>query len=74
MKTIAVDEITWKKLKKLREKLGVRSYDEIIDKLIEAWQKQELNQSIVDLIQPSEKSSDLISYILDRKAMKREKQ
>ncbi|UNQ73327.1 DUF7557 family protein [Infirmifilum sp. NZ] len=74
MKTIAVDEITWKKLKKLREKLGVRSYDEIIDKLIEVWQKQELNQSIVDLIQPSEKSSDLVSYILDRKAMKRENQ
>ncbi len=49
MKTIAVDEKTWKKLKEIREKLGTQSYNELINILIEKWHISELKEHIDNL-------------------------
>ena len=49
MKTIAVDEKTWKKLKEIREKLGTQSYNELINILIEKWHISELKEHIDSL-------------------------
>jgi len=51
MKTVAVSEETWKKLKELKEKLGAQSFDEIISALIETWHLQSLKEQLarVDL-------------------------
>lgn len=73
MKTIAVDEETWKKLRRLRDKFGAKSYDEVIDKLIELWHKQELAESVEELIYPNERSSRFLSYVFSKKITRRDK-
>ncbi len=54
MKTIAVDESTWNKLRVLREKLQVRSYDELIQLLIDNWKNSALDKVLEDLEVPDE--------------------
>ena len=46
MKTIAVDEKTWRKLKEMREKLKTRSYNELINLLIERWHMFEVEKML----------------------------
>ncbi len=46
MKTIAVDEKTWKRLKEMREKLGTQSYNELINLLIERWHVTEFKKAV----------------------------
>lgn len=72
MKTIAVDEETWRRLRRLRDKFGAKSYDEVIDKLIELWHKQELAKSIEELIHPDEKSNRFLTYVFDKKSAKQD--
>ncbi|MEM2614102.1 MAG: hypothetical protein QXO15_07760 [Nitrososphaerota archaeon] len=74
MKTIAVDEETWKRLRKLRDKFGAKSYDEVIDKLIELWHKQELTEGVEELLYPDEKSNRFLNYVFNKKLMKQDKQ
>lgn len=66
MKTIAVDEQTWNKLKMLREKLKARSYDEVIQMLIEAWKNTELDRVISETQVPDDMLDDIES-LLSRK-------
>ncbi len=54
MKTIAVDESTWNKLRVLREKLQVRSYDELIQLLIDNWKNSALDKVLEDLEVPDD--------------------
>ena len=49
LKTIAVDERTWKKLKEMREKLGTQSYNELINLLIEKWHMSEIREALEKL-------------------------
>lgn len=37
MKTIAVDEETWKKLRELKDRMGYQSFNELINELIKKW-------------------------------------
>ncbi len=67
MKTIAVDEETWRKLKKLRERLRARSYDEVIDRLIELWHKNELAKAAEEMVYSEEDGEKLYHYLLVRK-------
>ena len=46
LKTIAVDERTWRKLKEMREKLGTQSYNELINLLIEKWHMSEVKETL----------------------------
>jgi len=73
MKTIAVDEETWRRLRRLRDKFGAKSYDEVIDKLIELWHKQELAEGVEELIYPDERSSRFLNYIFDKRNVRRNK-
>lgn len=53
MKTVAVSEDTWRKLKELKEKMGFSSYNELINLLIEKWHlislKEELSKIDVNI-------------------------
>ncbi|MEM4762902.1 MAG: hypothetical protein QXH78_02600 [Desulfurococcaceae archaeon] len=46
MKTVAVSEDTWKKLKELKKKIGVQSINEVINALIEAWHLKALKDEL----------------------------
>ncbi len=61
MKTIAVDESTWNKLRMIREKLQAKSYDEVIQVLIEAWKNTELDKALRDTRIPSDLVDDIES-------------
>ncbi|MEM4561597.1 MAG: antitoxin VapB family protein [Desulfurococcaceae archaeon] len=37
MKTVAISEETWRKLKELKEKMNFQSFNELIEALIETW-------------------------------------
>ncbi|MEM1817051.1 MAG: hypothetical protein QW432_06740 [Desulfurococcaceae archaeon] len=56
MKTMAISEETWKKLKELKEKMSFQSYNELINALIEKWHlvslKEELSKVNVDVSYP----------------------
>ncbi|HDI31207.1 MAG TPA: hypothetical protein ENF80_00140 [Thermofilum sp.] len=67
MKTIAVDKTTWKKLKRLREKIGARSYDEVIKRLIELWNLTELDKIVSEVTFPDDKVRNFALFINDRK-------
>jgi len=53
LKTVAVSEDTWRKLKELKEKMGFSSYNELINLLIEKWHlislKEELSKIDVNI-------------------------
>ncbi|AHL22949.1 MULTISPECIES: hypothetical protein [Thermococcus] len=66
MKTIAVDETTWKKIKMLKDKLEARSYDEVLQKLIETWHLVELDKKVDNVVVDEEEAETLIS-ILEKK-------
>ncbi|AIU69499.1 hypothetical protein TEU_03565 [Thermococcus eurythermalis] len=66
MKTIAVDEKTWKKIKMLKDKLDARSYDEVLQKLIETWHLVELDKKVDNVIVDEEEAETLIN-ILEKK-------
>ncbi len=67
MKTIAVDEATWRKLKSLRDKLHAKSYDEVIRKLIEAWHLTEMSKLVSETTFSDDVRDRLMTYIVDRK-------
>ncbi len=66
MKTIAVDEKTWRRLKEMREKLGTQSYNELINLLIERWHMTELKET-VDEIKINVSPEMVMNYISVRK-------
>jgi len=70
MKTIAVDEETWKKLKKIRERLRARSYDEVIDKLIELWHRNEMAEAAKEIVYSDETEEKLYHFLSLRKGGK----
>lgn len=49
MKTIAVDEDTWKAIKKLKRKLDVNSYDTVIKILLKKWHSSELEEKLDEM-------------------------
>lgn len=53
MKTVAVSKETWQKLKELKEKMGFRSFNELIETLIENWHltalRDELSRANIDV-------------------------
>ncbi len=69
MKTIAVDEKTWRKLKEIREKLGMQSYNELINILIEKWHIAELKEHIDDI--NLELSADMVNEYFKLKEKER---
>jgi len=71
MKTIAVNEITWRKLKRLRDKIGARSYDEVIKRLIELWNLTELDKIVSEITFPEDKVRNFALFINDRKKIPR---
>ncbi|ASJ05577.1 MULTISPECIES: hypothetical protein [Thermococcus] len=67
MKTIAVDESTWKKIKLLKDKLDARSYDEVLQKLIETWHLVELDKKVDNVIMDDEEADMLINLLEKKK-------
>ncbi|MFA4640787.1 hypothetical protein [Pyrococcus kukulkanii] len=67
MKTIAVDESTWKKIKMLKDKLKARSYDEVLQKLIETWHLVELDKKVDKVVMSDEEAETLINIIRKKK-------
>ncbi|ASJ16102.1 hypothetical protein A3L04_02915 [Thermococcus chitonophagus] len=67
MKTIAVDESTWKKIKMLKDKLEARSYDEVLQKLIETWHLVELDKKVDKVVMNDDEAETLISIIKKKK-------
>ncbi|HII60924.1 hypothetical protein [Pyrococcus horikoshii] len=66
MKTIAVDETTWKKIKMLKDKMEARSYDEVLQKLIETWHLVELDKK-VDKVMVNDEEMKILMSILKKK-------
>jgi predicted CopG family antitoxin len=63
-KTIAVDEATWKKLRALKDKLGLQSYNDVINILVERWHVSEIKEAVDTLsldLEPQEAVSILKS-------------
>ncbi len=69
MKTIAVDEQTWNKLRMLREKLKARSYDEVIQLLIETWKNTELDKVLSETQVPDDVADDIDSLLSRKRRM-----
>ncbi|MEM0376398.1 MAG: ribbon-helix-helix protein, CopG family [Thermofilum sp.] len=46
MKTVALSEESWRKLKELKEKMGFRSFNELIEMLIETWHLSSLKEEL----------------------------
>lgn len=69
MKTIAVDEQTWNKLRMLREKLKARSYDEVIQLLIETWKNTELDKVLSETQVPDDVVDDMESLLSRKRRM-----
>ncbi|GAB6102303.1 hypothetical protein JCM16138_15260 [Thermococcus atlanticus] len=67
MKTIAVDESTWRKIKLLKDKLDARSYDEVLQKLIETWHLVELDKKVDNVIMDEEEAELLINLLEKKK-------
>ncbi|AFN03171.1 hypothetical protein PFDSM3638_01880 [Pyrococcus furiosus DSM 3638] len=67
MKTIAVDETTWKKIKMLKDKMEARSYDEVLQRLIETWHLVELDKKVDRIILNDEEAETLISMLKKKK-------
>ncbi|AFK22151.1 hypothetical protein [Pyrococcus sp. ST04] len=67
MKTIAVDESTWKKIKMLKDKLEARSYDEVLQKLIETWHLVELDKKVDKVVMNDDEAETLINIIKKKK-------
>ncbi|NJE10270.1 hypothetical protein [Thermococcus sp. MAR1] len=67
MKTIAVDESTWRKIKLLKDKLDARSYDEVLQKLIETWHLVELDKKVDNVIVDEEEAEVLINLLEKKK-------
>ncbi|NJE31127.1 hypothetical protein E3E38_08740 [Thermococcus sp. 18S1] len=67
MKTIAVDESTWRKIKLLKDKLEARSYDEVLQKLIETWHLVELDKKVDNVIMDDEEAEMLINLLEKKK-------
>jgi len=66
MKTIAVDESTWKKIKLLKDKLDARSYDEVLQKLIETWHLVELDRKVEDIVVDDDEAEVLLRVLKER--------
>lgn len=49
MKTVAVSEETWKRLKEIKEKMGLQSMNDVISALIEAWHLTSLKEELSKL-------------------------
>ncbi|NPA98476.1 MAG: hypothetical protein GXO43_03760 [Crenarchaeota archaeon] len=73
MKTIAIDEKTWRKLKEIREKLGAQSYNELINILIEEWRIKKIKEN-VESINTDIPASMVDKYLAKIKGGKEEKQ
>ncbi|MDK2869286.1 MULTISPECIES: hypothetical protein [Pyrococcus] len=67
MKTIAVDETTWKKIKMLKDKMEARSYDEVLQRLIETWHLVELDKKVDKIILNDEEAETLITMLKKKK-------
>ncbi|WP_297477661.1 hypothetical protein [Thermococcus sp.] len=67
MKTIAVDESTWKKIKMLKDKLEARSYDEVLQKLIETWHIVELDKKVDNVVVDDEEAEILLGLLKKKK-------
>lgn len=70
MKTIAVDETTWKKIKMLKDKMEARSYDEVLQKLIETWHLVELDKKVDKVMVNDEEMKILMSILKKRRGVK----
>lgn len=46
MKTIAVDEETWRKLRELKDRMGFQSFNEVINALVRKWHTSFAQESI----------------------------
>jgi predicted CopG family antitoxin len=70
VKTIAVDETTWKKLKELKDRLGLQSYNDLIATLVEEWKLAKIKEQVNELefdIDPK----DAISFFKSRQSSQR---
>ena len=68
MKTIAVDEETWKSIKELKEKLDARSYDEVLKKLIQVWHLTELEEKVEKATVEEDEAELALSILKQKKA------
>ncbi len=71
MKTIAVTEETWRKLKELKEKLDVKSFDDLINTLIETWNLSVIRDT-AEKIKISAEPYEVTSFFNQIRAGKRE--
>ena len=61
MKTIALNEETWRRLKELKEKLEMKSFDDVINKLIENWNLSVIRE-ITEKVNVSADIDDVASF------------
>uniref|UniRef100_A0A7J3X7A7 VapB-type antitoxin n=1 Tax=Thermofilum pendens TaxID=2269 RepID=A0A7J3X7A7_THEPE len=71
MKTIAVTEETWRKLKELKEKLDMRSFDDLINTLIETWNLSVIRDT-AEKIKVSAEPYEIVSFFNQIRSGKRE--
>jgi len=66
MKTIAVDEETWKAIKQIKDRLDARSYGEVLRKLIEVWHSVELDTKTEKMVVDDDDAELVLSILKDR--------
>lgn len=70
MKTVAISEETWRKLKELKERMSFQSYNELINALIEKWHLASLKEELskIDFDITANEAQEFINIIKQRKA------
>lgn len=71
MKTIALDEETWRKLKELKERLDMKSFDDVINKLLENWNLSVIRETAEKVSVPAD-TDEIVSFFSQVRGGKRE--
>jgi len=67
MKTIAVDEETWKAIKQIKDRLDAKSYSEVLRKLIEVWNSVELDAKTEKMLVDDDAAELVLSILKNRR-------
>jgi predicted CopG family antitoxin len=65
LKTVAVSEETWKRLKEIKERMGLQSMNDVISALIEAWHLTSLKEefSKIDIFISYEEGLEFVKTV-----------
>ena len=65
--TVAISEETLRKIKKIKEEKGLKTYDEAICLLIDSYESVKLKEALKHLILSEEEADELLKVILNRR-------